>query len=69
MNACFCCVGFSFSRTKPKGWLRERLPNDLLLCRVRRKTLLTHSLRLHKAPYGFIIEFEVYDVSFQACLS
>ena len=29
VNACFCCVSFSFFHTKPGDWLGKRLWNDL----------------------------------------
>jgi len=66
----FVVLGLVFPVPSQKiglGDVYER--NGVLLCRVRRNTLLTRSLGLHKARYGFIIEFEVYDISFQAWLS
>jgi len=29
MNACFCCIRFSFFHTKPRDWLGKRFRNDL----------------------------------------
>ena len=38
VNACYCCVRFSFFRTKPRDWLGETSPKWPVLCRVGRKT-------------------------------
>ena len=38
MNACFCCVRFSFFHTKPRGWPRETSPKWLILYGVGCKT-------------------------------
>jgi len=38
VNACFCCVRFSFFHTKPSDWLVETSPKWPTLCRVRHKT-------------------------------
>ena len=37
VNACFCCVAFSFYRTRPTDWLGEMCPKWLILCRVWRR--------------------------------
>ena len=39
-NACFCCVRFSFSVTRPRDWLGETSPKSHMLCRVGRKTTI-----------------------------
>jgi len=33
VNACFCCVSFSFFHTKSKDWLGETSPKWSILCR------------------------------------
>jgi len=46
VNACFCCIRFHFFPYQAKSQeigLGERLQNDLFLCWVGHKTLLTHS--------------------------
>ena len=45
MNACFCCVRFSFFHTKPRDWLWEMSPKWPILCRVGCKTA-TQSIKL-----------------------
>ena len=36
----FVVLGLVFFHTKPRDWLGERLQNELLLCRIGRKTQL-----------------------------
>ena len=38
VNACFCCVRFSFFHTSPRDWLGELSPKWPILCRVGCKT-------------------------------
>jgi len=39
VNACFCCVRFSFFHTEARDWLGETPPKWPTLCRLGRKTI------------------------------
>jgi len=58
VNACFCCVRFSFFHTKPRDWLEETSPKWPILYRVGRKTI---TQTIHVGT--FCVSVQLYVIS------